>query len=113
MGHFHFGQYLDNLNGFNNLLSIERKFFIVAKFEKHHFMEEEEIAYKVVAKVFEVKMGDIHLHPKVLQIYDYNGKRDAKVLAKTMKMSGQLEPIVINRKNQIIAGTRRYKLHYF
>jgi site-specific DNA-methyltransferase (adenine-specific) len=76
--------------------------------------EEEEVYVKVIPNsIFEVKLNDLTSHPDALKIYDYNSKKQVKVLAQTMKTAGQLEPIVINTKNVIISGHRRMKAAYF
>lgn len=73
-----------------------------------------EIYSKEVSKVIEVKLDDLTPHPESQKIYLNNSaKKEIKILAKTMKSVGQLEPIVINQTNQIISGVRRYKAAYF
>ena len=75
--------------------------------------EEEEYPRKILPRVIKVKLNDLEPHPTALDIYDYkNSKKEIKVLAKTMAAAGQLEPIVINSKNQIVSGVRRYKAAY-
>lgn len=72
-------------------------------------MEQEELNGEIVFEVMKVNIHQLRLHPTSLKIYDYSSKRDIKVLAKTMNLSGQLEPIIINQNYQIVSGNRRYK----
>ena len=55
-----------------------------------------------------VKVDKLKPHPEAKKIYDYKSKKEIKVLGKNMKVVGQLEPIFINDKNEIISGHRRY-----
>jgi site-specific DNA-methyltransferase (adenine-specific) len=65
-------------------------------------------------EIVRVSLDSIKPHPVSLQIYNAKGGKTAiKVLAKTMKLLGQLEPITINSNNEIISGVRRYRAAYF
>jgi site-specific DNA-methyltransferase (adenine-specific) len=65
-------------------------------------------------EIIRVALDSIEPHPVSLKIYDAKGGRKAiKILAKTMNLLGQLEPITINTSNQIISGVRRYRAAYF
>jgi len=65
-------------------------------------------------EIIRVLLDSIEPHPVSLKIYDAKGGRKAiKILAKTMNLLGQLEPITINTSNQIISGVRRYRAAYF
>jgi DNA modification methylase len=74
-------------------------------------MEEEE---QEKEQIIEVNVNDITTHPLSAQIYDYRrNSKDIKILAKTIELVGLLEPIVINDKNQILSGNRRWRAYMF
>jgi len=74
-------------------------------------MEEEELE---VEQIIEVNVNDLTTHPLSAQIYDYRrNSKEIKVLAKTIELVGLLEPIVINDKNQILSGNRRWRAFMF
>ena len=74
------------------------------------FDGEEEGCDVIEVGVFKVKVNTIKPHPVSLRIYDYRHSfKSIKLLASTMKLIGQLEPIRINTENQIISGVRRWK----
>lgn len=59
--------------------------------------------------IIKVSLDKLQIHPLANQIYYYKkNKNDLKFLAETMKMVGQLEPIIINDKNEILSGNRRW-----
>jgi site-specific DNA-methyltransferase (adenine-specific) len=65
-------------------------------------------------EVIRVPLSGLKPHPISLSIYDARGgKKAIKVLAKTMKLLGQLEPITINTSNEIISGVRRFRAALF
>jgi len=69
---------------------------------------EEEGADVTPRRLIKVKVSDLKMNPIAKEIYVYRTKKDIKVLAKTMKTNGQLEPIIIDRDNFIISGHRRF-----
>jgi site-specific DNA-methyltransferase (adenine-specific) len=74
------------------------------------FEGEEEGCDVIEVGVFKVKVNTIKAHPVSLRIYDYRHSfKSIKLLAATMKLIGQLEPIRINTENEIISGVRRWK----
>jgi site-specific DNA-methyltransferase (adenine-specific) len=74
------------------------------------FEGEEEGCDVIEVGVFKVKVNTIKPHPVSLRIYDYRHSfKSIKLLASTMKLIGQLEPIRINTDNEIISGVRRWK----
>jgi ParB-like chromosome segregation protein Spo0J len=74
------------------------------------FEGEEEGCEVIEVGVFKVKVNTIKPHPVSLRIYDYRHSfKSIKLLASTMKLIGQLEPIKINTANEIISGVRRWK----
>jgi len=74
------------------------------------FEGEEEGCDVIEVGVFKVKVNTIKPHPVSLRIYDYRHSfKSIKLLAATMKLIGQLEPIRINTENEIISGVRRWK----
>ena len=76
--------------------------------------EEEGDNSTIEDSIFKVSLSNLKLHPTVIGIYDYKkSRRQIKVLAKTMELIGQLEPITINTDNEIISGTLRYKAALF
>jgi len=76
--------------------------------------DEEDNTLEVESGIFKVKLSDLKLHPASLRIYEYKkSKKQVKVLAKTMELIGQLEPITINTDNEIISGTLRFKAALF
>ena len=79
------------------------------------FEEVEEEGCDVIEPgIFKVKINTIKPHPVSQRIYDYrNSFKAIKVLAGTMKLIGQLEPITINTENEIISGVRRWKAAKF
>ena len=77
----------------------------------HTGEEGEEEEYEHV--IFKIKLDLIYYHPTAIKIYANSSKKEIKILAKTMAAAGQLEPIVINEKNQIVSGTRRVKAAYY
>ena len=65
-------------------------------------------------EIIRIRLDLLTPHPISERIYDAKGGRKAiKILAKTMKLFGQLEPITINTSNEIISGVRRYRAAYF
>ena len=75
-------------------------------------MEEEQ--EEGLGQIIEVKVNDLTTHPWSAMIYDYRkNSKEIKFLAKTIELVGLLEPIVINDKNQIISGNRRWKAFMF
>lgn len=69
-------------------------------------MEQEEPEINVVEKI---NIDDLRIHPTARRIYNYNTKKEElKVLAETMALVGQLEPIIVNYQGEIISGARRY-----
>ncbi len=76
-----------------------------------NFNQEEEEGIDVIEQgIFKVKVSSIQPHPVSQRIYDYRHSfKDIKILAGTMKLIGQLEPITINTSNEIISGVRRWK----
>lgn len=73
-------------------------------------MEEEEGNEQMI----EVNVNDLSTHPLCAKIYDYRKKsKDIKLLAKTIELTGLLEPIIINQNNQIISGNRRWLAFLF
>lgn len=83
---------------------------------KHNEFEEgEEEGCDVIEQgIFKVKVNTIKPHPVSQRIYDYRHSFKAiKVLAGTIKLIGQLEPITINTENEIISGVRRWKAAKF
>jgi DNA modification methylase len=74
------------------------------------FEGEEEGCDVIETGIFKVKVNTIKPHPVSQRIYDYRHSFKAiKVLAGTIKLIGQLEPITINTENEIISGVRRWK----
>ncbi len=71
-------------------------------------MEDEKKNPRELPRVIRVKLHTLRPHPAALLIYLYKPK-DIKILANTMVSAGQLEPIVINSKNEIVSGVRRFK----
>jgi len=58
----------------------------------------------------DVNVNLLKPHPISLKIYDYKKSyKQIKILAETMRMIGQLEPIIINENNEIISGNLRVK----
>jgi DNA modification methylase len=73
--------------------------------------EEEEIGQTTIENV---NVSDLTPHPLSSQIYDYRrNSKEIKILAKTIELVGLLEPIVINDKNQILSGNRRWRAFMF
>jgi DNA modification methylase len=61
-------------------------------------------------KIEDVYVNVLKPHPISIKIYEYRkSKKQVKILAETMRMIGQLEPIIINQDNQIISGNLRVK----
>jgi DNA modification methylase len=74
------------------------------------FEGEEEGCDVIEAGIFKINVNTIKPHPVSQRIYDYRHSFKAiKVLAGTIKLIGQLEPITINTENEIISGVRRWK----
>lgn len=59
-------------------------------------------------EIIEVLISELKPHPTSLRIYSSN-MTSVKQLAETIKITGQLEPIIINKKNIILSGVRRWK----
>ncbi len=57
-------------------------------------------------QVLSIKLAALYMHAISKSIYSYK-KEEVLSLAKTME-DGQLEPIVINSKNEILSGNLRY-----
>ena len=53
-----------------------------------------------------VKTSGIQPHPKNSEIYDLSNIED---LVKSIEEVGLLQPLIINKKNQILSGHRRYQ----
>jgi DNA modification methylase len=63
----------------------------------------------ILNEVLKVPIGRLQIHPTARKIYNYKlKKKELLLLADTMRIVGQLEPIIINLNNQIISGARRY-----
>lgn len=61
------------------------------------------------SEIIKVHIDNLRVHPTARSIYNYNTKKkELAILADTMRLVGQLEPIIINLEGQIISGTRRY-----
>ncbi len=61
------------------------------------------------SEIIKVHIDKLRIHPTARSIYNYNTKKkELAILADTMRLVGQLEPIIINLDGQIISGTRRY-----
>jgi DNA modification methylase len=74
------------------------------------YTEEEGDDVLIENGIFTINVAELKIHPIAEKIYGYKRtKKDIKVLAETMKIVGQLEPILINTDNEIISGNRRYK----
>ena len=60
-------------------------------------------------EIIKVSVSKLQTHPLASEIYNYKkGKKELDFLAETMKLAGQLEPIIINDKKQILSGNRRW-----
>ncbi len=59
-------------------------------------------------QIIEIAISELKAHPLSLKIYSSN-MASVKQLAETIKMTGQLEPIIINQENIILSGVRRWK----
>lgn len=59
-------------------------------------------------QIIEIAISELKPHPTSLKIYSSN-MTSVKQLAETIKMTGQLEPIIINNENLILSGVRRWK----
>ena len=53
-----------------------------------------------------VKTKDLQHHPKNSDIYDLSNIED---LVNSIREVGLLQPIIINKKNQILSGHRRFE----
>jgi hypothetical protein len=61
------------------------------------------------SQVFRAKVDDLKQHPIARQIYGYRMTKGTKFLTQLFLMVGQLEPIIINSKNEILSGNRRWQ----
>lgn len=60
-------------------------------------------------KIIKVAVDKVQPHPLSRQIYtNKQTRRDQKLLTETMRLLGQLEPIIINSKGFILSGNRRW-----
>ena len=73
---------------------------------------------EIVGEIVSVHINEISENPVNYQIYSSKHSKEDEELESSIRMYGQLEPIVVNRKTyQIISGHRRFntikKLGYF
>jgi DNA modification methylase len=62
---------------------------------------------KASTQVIKVQKGLLSFHPKLSKIYTYKDKGAIEELAQSMRDMGQLEPLTIDSKYQIVSGGRR------
>ena len=64
---------------------------------------------EIVGEIVSVHINEISENPINYQIYSSKHSKEDEELESSIRMSGQLEPIVVNRKTyQIISGHRRF-----
>ncbi len=59
-------------------------------------------------EIIEIYISELKPHPTSLKIYRSN-MASVKQLAETIRITGQLEPIIINKENYILSGVRRWR----
>jgi DNA modification methylase len=64
---------------------------------------------KANAQVIKVKVSNLSIHLTLAKIYSYNDEDSIKELGNSLIEVGQLQPITINNKSEVIAGGRRVK----
>lgn len=64
---------------------------------------------KANAQVIKVKVANLSIHLTLAKIYSYNDEDSIKELGNSLIEVGQLQPITINNKSEVIAGGRRVK----
>jgi DNA modification methylase len=84
-----------------HFLSFDRKLMFIRFEKKRNRMQRER-------EIIEVLISDLKPHPTSLRIYSSN-LTSIKQLAETIRITGQLEPIIINKENIILSGVRRWK----